>query len=131
MADYFLERMAKQIEETDATLLEIQAGLARAKAQGNDYEVDELLKGYAAAKSQRRDLEMTANEYYQAINKPTPIVTEGERRERSPERMDASDVDYIFSKSKYYSRDMWNNPDIAQRVQQGIAEVQRRKAEGR
>jgi len=128
MADYYLERTTKQIEEADATLLEIQAGLARAKAEGNDFAVDELLKGYAAARSQKRDLEMAANEHYQSLNRAAVPMTDAEFMAMSPERMlqNPECLNKIFEKSKHYSKDMWADPEVQRRVQAGLAEVQRR-----
>ena len=128
MADYYLERTTKQIEEADATLLEIQAGLARAKAEGNDFAVDELLKGYAAARSQKRDLEMAANEHYQSLNRAAVPMTDAEFMAMSPKRMlqNPECLNKIFEKSKHYSKDMWSDPEVQRRVQAGLAEVQRR-----
>ena len=131
MADYYLERMAKQIEEVDADLLEIQAGLARAKAEGNDYSVDSLLKGYATARATRRDLEAAANEYHAALNRPAaPPMTDAEFMAMSPERMmqNPECLNKIFEKSKHYTKEMWSDPEVQRRVQAGLAEVQRRNS---
>jgi hypothetical protein len=44
--------------------------------------------------------------------------------------MTGEDIDRIFSKSKYYTKNQWADPDVAARVQAGMSEVQRRRSRG-
>jgi hypothetical protein len=50
-------------------------------------------------------------------------MTDAEFQAMSPEKMakHPEAVERIFSKSKYYSRDMWNDPVVQQRVREGQA----------
>jgi hypothetical protein len=49
---------------------------------------------------------------------------------KPPEKMTGEDVSKIFERSKYITRQTWNDPDVAARVNAGWAEVQRRRKAG-
>jgi hypothetical protein len=129
--DFFISAAQKRASEIDADLLEMQGGLARAKADNDTHTATQLIQGLANAKAERRNLEATYNEYV-ASQQPRQQApgTEAEFMARAPERMTGEDLDRVFSKSKYYSKGQWADPEIAARVNAGWAEVQRRKARG-
>ena len=44
--------------------------------------------------------------------------------------MTGEDVDRIFSKSKYYDPNQWNDPEVSSRINAGVREVERRRRAG-
>jgi hypothetical protein len=70
----------------------------------------------------------------EARNRPRAKMTEAEFLSMSPEEMkrradmgDCEAIDRIFSKSKYYDKDQWSDPDVRQRVFDAVQEIQLRK----
>jgi hypothetical protein len=129
--DYIAKGVRDNIADCDADIAQISANIARAQADGDEYAMKEQIEGYAAAQSRRRDLMAAYNEHMQRQTPQAAASTEAEFLARSPERMNGEDVDRIFSKSKYYSKGQWQDPEINARVMAGVREVQARKREGR
>jgi hypothetical protein len=129
--DFFISAAQRRANELAADLAEIDASLARARADGNSYAASEMIQNRANILAERRNLEASYNEYVRAQQPQQQVpTTEGEFMARAPERMTGEDVDRIFRKSKYARDINWSDPSVASRVQQGLAEVQRRKARG-
>ena len=139
MTDYYLEQLKHRVAEIDADLQQVNAGLAKAKVEGNDYAARELIQSYADIVAQRRNLEVAANEYARSIQ-PQEVqpLTDAEFMAMSPERMaqlasqgNTEAIDRIFSKSIHYTKDQWSDPEVQRRVRAGVNEVARRRSEGR
>jgi hypothetical protein len=126
--DFFISAAQKRAQEIDCDVAEMQAGLARCRADGDTHTATQLIQGLANAKAERRNLESTYAEYTASQRPQQAPGTEAEFMARAPERMTGEDLDRVFSKSKYYTKGQWADPEIAARVNAGCAEVQRRKA---
>lgn len=129
--DFFLQAAQQRAAEIDADVAELNSGLARARLDGDDYSARQLVQSLANAKAERRNLEATYNEYVQSQQPRQEAPTsDAEFMARAPERMTGEDLDRVMSKSKYYSKDMWSDPEVAARVNAGVLEVQRRRKAG-
>jgi hypothetical protein len=129
--DFFIEAAQQRAAELDADLAEMQAGLLRAKSDGDDHTARQLIQGVANAKAEKRNLEVTFNEYV-ASQQPQHQAssTEGEWMMKPADKMTGDDVSKIFEKSKYFTKGQWGDPEIAGRVHAGMREVERRRRSG-
>lgn len=128
--DFYLEAAQEQFNELAADRADIDAGLLRCNANGDSHSAKELIQTRATINRQMRDLQAEYDAHV-ASQQPQqgPPMNDQEFMARSPERMTGEDVDRIFSKSRYYSKDQWSDPEVARRVQAGMREVEaRRKA---
>jgi hypothetical protein len=129
--DFYTEVARQRALELDADMAEINAGLARAKAEGDDHSARQLIQGLANARAERRNLEIEYQQYVasQQPRQPAP-ATDGEWMMRPADKMTGEDVDRIFAKSKFYTPGMWSERETADRVNAGLAEVERRRRMG-
>lgn len=129
--DFFITAAQQRAQELAADLAEMEAGLLRARAEGDEHNARQLIQSVANAKAERRNLEVTYNEYI-ASQQPAHQApsSEGEWLMKPAEKMTGEDVSKIFEKSKYVTRQTWNEPEVASRVNAGWAEVQRRRKAG-
>ena len=129
--DFFVDAAQQRAAEIDADIAEINAGLARARANGDDYQARQLIQGLANSRAERRNLEVEYNSYV-ASHQPRQAApsTEGEWLAKAPDKMDVDDIVKIFEKSKYVDRSTWSDPEVIARVHAGAQEVQRRKRNG-
>lgn len=95
------------------------------------------MQAYANLETEENNL-ISSYQRHVARNRPreAAAISDSEFLAMAPERMlDHPElVDRVFSKSKYYSPDQWNDPEVAQRVRAGMAEViarRRRAADAR
>ena len=129
--DFFITAAQQRAQELAADLAEMEAGLLRARAEGDEHNARQLIQGVANAKAERRNLQATYDEYVASQHPEHKAPsTEGEWMMKPPEKMTGEDVSKIFERSKYITRQTWNDPDVAARVNAGWAEVQRRRNAG-
>jgi hypothetical protein len=129
--DFFIEAAQAQAAEIDADIAEIDAGLARCRADGDDHSARRLIQGRAEANAKRRNLVAEYNAYVAANTprQPEPL-TEGEYlampADKMLQRPDA--IAKLYATSRYYDP---NDAESNRRYQAGLVEVQRRKADER
>lgn len=128
--DFFVEVAQQRAQELTADLAEMEAALLRARSEGDEHSARQLIQGIANGRAERRNLEVTYNEYVVSQAPRHEVTSDAEFLARAPERMTGEDIDRIFSKSKYYTKNQWADPDVAARVQAGMSEVQRRRSRG-
>lgn len=120
--NYILQQISERVGELDADLAEINAGLARARSNGDDYKVKELIQGYANAKAERRNLEVESEAYIRD-NTPQPVNRDAWRSKQLDQMTPNDAFEMINATSKY-------GKVTPEEYRQGYAEVQRRKAAG-
>jgi hypothetical protein len=135
MADDFKARAAEQrLKVLSAAKSQVAANIALYESNGDlDSAADEL-QAYANLETEENNL-VSSYQRHVARNAPRDPgpISDTEFMAMSPERMlqHPETVDRIFSKSKYYSKDQWGDPEVAGRVRAGMAAVEQRKREGR
>jgi hypothetical protein len=98
----------------------------------NDHEgAAEYAQDIANLDAQERAIVDLHNRHV-AQNQPAAPLTDAEFMALSPERMaqHPEAVDRIFSKSKYYDKNQWSDPNVQRLVREGVAEAQRRRTAG-
>jgi hypothetical protein len=129
--DFFEEAAHARAAEIAADVAEIDAGLMRARASGDDHTARELIQARANANAAKRNLETEYAAYCASQNpRREAPSTEGEWLSKPAEKMTGEDVSKIFERSKYVTRETWNDPEVQARVNAGWAEVQRRRRQG-
>jgi|tagenome__1003787_1003787.scaffolds.fasta_scaffold20986856_5 hypothetical protein len=125
--DYYVELARKRAAEIEADKAEMLGGLARAKAENNEFSGTELIQGIANCEQELRNLNQLHADYMSAKNPPQPVpLSREEWRARPVERMSADDGLLVARNSKYGSNLDWNDPN----VQAGYQEMQRRRGRG-
>ncbi|WP_316200804.1 MULTISPECIES: hypothetical protein [unclassified Bradyrhizobium] len=131
--DFFIRAARKRALELDADIREIETGMMRARADDDELRAAELFDGLTAARDARVRLDREVDHYVRQNTPPQQQpMTDAEFMAMSPERMQQHPeaLNRIFSKSKYYDKQMWSDPDVVRRVSDGVAEVERRRARG-
>ena len=134
MADFKQQAAEQRLKVLRAAKAQVAADLARYEADGDlDMAANEI-QAFSNLESEEQNLINSYNRYV-ASNTPRAArpMTDAEFTAMSPEQMmeHPEAVDRLFSKSKYYSPDQWSDPKVVERMTAGVAEVQRRKREGR
>jgi hypothetical protein len=132
--DFYLKAAQKRALEIDADVQEIVSGLARCRAIDDEHTASGLMDGLAEARNRRRMLDQEVADYMRQANPPAQApMTDQEFMALSPERManNPQAVEAVFAKSKYYSKDMWNDPEVQQRVRLGMERVNQLRKDGR
>src|SRR4051812_8924521 len=125
--DYYVDIARQRVAQLEADRAEMLGGLARAKADSNDYAATELLQGIANNDAEVRNLHQLHNDYMAAKNPPPQVpLSREEWRARPVERMTAEDGLAVARNSKYGGSLDWNDPH----VRAGWEEAQRRRARG-
>jgi hypothetical protein len=105
---FLVEQFSARVTEIDADLAEMNAGLARAKANGDEHGARQLMQSYVNAKAERRNLEIEANEYIQANTprapQPKRELTWQELKAKPTELLDEDDAIRIcgVTREQYY-----------------------------
>jgi hypothetical protein len=119
------QAMDQRLLKLNAERLRWQANLAEYRAEGNEEGIGVSLATLAEVNRHEKELRELADDHIASINKANEReeMTDAEFLAMSPEKMakHPEAVERIFSKSKYYSRDMWNDPVVQQRVREGQA----------
>jgi hypothetical protein len=93
---YTVEQVTELVADIDADLAQLNASMARAKADGDDHTYRQLVKSYAEAKGSRRNLEIEYNEYVRDNTprqpKPKRELTWEEFKAKPIEEMDEADA---------------------------------------
>jgi hypothetical protein len=124
MSDDFITRsLQRQLDEINAQQRQVEANIARAKADNDDYLGGEYAREHAQLRATRN---MIIADYNEEMARQTPKApppqTAEEWRVKSAEKMDWNDAYQVAAKSRH-GVDM----DAFKR---GIAEVQARRARG-
>jgi hypothetical protein len=99
---------------------------------GTNTAADEI-QMIANISAERANLERLHSDYVARQNQVAEPMTDQEFQAASPAKMaqNPAMVEKIFQGSKYYTPDQWKDPEVRRRFNEGIAEVGRRRAEGR
>src|SRR5205823_2036404 len=125
--DYYLDLAKQRAQQIEADKAELLAGLARARANGDDYSGVEILQGLANNDQEMRNLNQLHNDYMATRNPPAQVpLSREEWRARPVERMTAEDGLAVARNSKYGQDLNWNDAN----VRLGWEEAQRRRARG-
>src|SRR5436190_9773400 len=113
MSDYYLDLARQRAQQLEADKAELLAGLARAKANGDDYSGTEILQGIANNEQEVRNLHQLHNDYMAAKNPPPQVpLSREEWRARPVERMTAEDGLAVARNSKYGQDLNWNDANV-------------------
>src|SRR4051794_17604036 len=126
MSDFKREAMNQRYKVLQAAKAQVAANISNYEASGDTDSAADEIQAYSNLESEEQNL-VASYQRHLAPRPPAPPETEGEWRSKSPERMTEHDVDKIFSRSKYYTRDQWSDPTVAEGVRRGLIEVQNRK----
>src|SRR5436305_12267584 len=88
--DYYLDLAKQRAQQLEADKAELLAGLARARANGDDYSGTEILQGIANNQQEVRNLHQLHNDYVAAQNPQQVPLSREEWRARPVERMTAA-----------------------------------------
>lgn len=128
--DFKAQAAQQRLKVLQAARQQVAANISRYEAEGDlDSAADEI-QAYANLENEERNL-VNSYQRYQAQSaprQPEPI-SDSEFLAMSPERMlqHPELVDKIFQKSKLYTKGMWGEPEVADGVRRGLAEIERRK----
>lgn len=131
MADDFKLQAAQQrLKVLQAAKQQVAANISRYEAEGDLDSASDEIQAFSNLESEEQNL-VNSYQRYQAASaprQPEPI-SNSEFLAMSPERMlqHPELVDRVFSKSKYYTPGMWGEPEVRQRVNAGLAEIEKRK----
>ena len=118
------QAMDHRLHRINAERLRWQANLAEHRADGNEDGIGESLAHLAEVNRHESELRQLADDHIRAsAPKEAETMTDAEFEAMSPEKMmkHPEAIERIFAKSKYYSRDMWNDPVVQARVREGQA----------
>ena len=130
MSDFKTEAARARLKVLSAAKQQVSANIARYESEGDLDSASDEIQAYANLESEEQNL-VNSYQRYQAASAPrqSEPISDSEFLAMSPERMleNPQLVDKIFSKSKYYSKDQWQDPEVASRVRAGLAEIEKRK----
>ena len=130
MSDFKTEAARARLKVLSAAKMQLAANISRYEAEGDLDSASDEIQAYANLESEEQNL-VNSYQRYQAASAPRQQepISDSEFLAMSPERMleNPQLVDKIFSKSKYYSKDQWQDPEVASRVRAGLAEIEKRK----
>jgi hypothetical protein len=135
MADFKAQAAEQRLKVLRAARQQVAANIASYEANGDVDSAADEIQTFANLETEEQNL-INSYRRYEAQNAPRQPgpISDNEFMAMSPENMlrHPETIDRIFSKSKYYSKDQWSDPEVAQRVRDGMAEIERRKRyEGR
>jgi hypothetical protein len=126
-SDFYDAAARKRYQILEAAKAQSMADLQRYQADENEHGAIEELQTLATLNDQQASLERLHRTYMAQRNPPAPLPeSDGEFMAKAPERMSYADVMKITGKSKY----ALDPQTEARNIQQGIAELARRKASG-
>jgi hypothetical protein len=129
--DNYMRAARARAAEIDSELAQIDAGMARANSDDDQYALREMIGGRSVLRSERLALERDYNEYVKARTTPPTPLTDEERRTMSWDKClqdQQGTLDFMLSKSKYWSGPQdWNNPDVVKRVNEGFTVLRDRQ----
>jgi hypothetical protein len=131
MADDFKTQAARQrLKVLAAAKQQVAANISRYEAEGDTDSAADEIQAYANLESEETNL-VSSFQRYQAQSAPRQQepISDSEFMAMSPERMlqHPELVDRIFQKSKLYTKGMWGEPEVADGVRRGLAEIEKRK----
>jgi hypothetical protein len=106
--EFLVEQFRARVTELDADLAEMNAQLARAKANGDELGARSLIQGYANASAERANLEVVANKYIwentPRAPQPKRELTWAELKAKPTELLDEDDAIRIcgVTREQYY-----------------------------
>lgn len=130
MADFKLQAAQARLKILAAAKAQVAANISRYEAENDLESAADEVQAFSNLESEESNL-ISSFERYQAASaprQPEPI-SDSEFMAMSPERMleHPELVDRIFSKSRLYTKGMWSEPEVADGVRRGLAEIERRK----
>jgi len=126
-SDVFIDSANRVARRLDTDVQEIVIGLQRARDDGNEPLIDELMAGLASARAQRRALDQEVAAYQETLNPSRPQQTREQWKVKPAEQMTPQDALMLFENSKYMPKDPAADEDFARRYNEGVQEVARRR----
>jgi hypothetical protein len=130
MADFKLQAAQARLKVLAAAKAQVAANISRYESENDLESAADEVQVFSNLESEESNL-ISSFQRYQAASAPRQVepISDSEFLAMSPERMleNPQLVDKIFSKSKYYSKDQWQDPEVASRVRAGLAEIEKRK----
>ena len=125
--DYYSDIARRRAQQLEADKAEMLGGLARARADSDDYAATEIIQGIANNEQEMRNLGKLHADYMAAQNPPQQMpLSREEWRARPVERMTPQDGLEVARNSKYGATLDFSDPH----VQAGFQEAARRRARG-
>ena len=130
MTDFKLQAAQARLKVLAAAKAQVSANIARYESENDLESAADEVQTFSNLESEESNL-ISSFQRYQAAGaprQPEPI-SDSEFLAMSPERMlqHPELVDRIFQKSKLYTKGMWGEPEVADGVRRGLAEIEKRK----
>jgi hypothetical protein len=130
MADFKLQAAQQRLKVLAAAKQQVLANVSRYESENDLDSASDELQAFSNLEAEEQNLISAYQRYQQqsAPRQPEPI-SDSEFLAMSPEKMlqHPELVDRIFQKSKMWTKGMWGEPEVADGVRRGLAEIERRK----
>ncbi len=130
MADFKLQAAQQRLKVLAAAKQQVAANISRYEAENDLDSASDEIQAYSNLEFEEQNL-IGSFQRYQAASAPrqSEPISDSEFMAMSPERMleHPELVDRIFQKSKLYTKGMWGEPEVADGVRRGLAEIEKRK----